>query len=169
MILYVARRCEPARFFGAVKLNKIIWKADFDSFSDRHVPVTGREYLKQQFGPALREMKPIQRDMDRDGEISFSRKVYADGVIEQRTIALIEPDLTSFSAEDMSYVDASIDHYWDMTGAESSDQSHGIAWETRAIGATMPYESARLSDRQPPPSQWARLQAIVASRGLYSE
>jgi len=27
-ILYVAKRCESAKFFGAIKLNKILWKAE---------------------------------------------------------------------------------------------------------------------------------------------
>ena len=169
MILYVAQECADARFFGAIKLNKIIWKADFDSFAGRHVPVTGREYLKQQFGPALREMRPVQRDMERDGLIAFSHKDFGDNIIEQRTIALVEPDMRIFTHEDLKFVRASIRHYWHMTGTESSDESHGIAWQTRAIGVPMPYESSLLSDRRPPDKQWDRLKAIVAARQLVSE
>jgi hypothetical protein len=169
MILHVARQCEPCRFFGAIKLNKIIWKADFDSFAQRHVPVTGREYLKQKFGPALREMVPVQRDMLRDGLITFENRDFGDEVVEKRTIAVADPDMSLFTKEDLSFVENSIRHYWDMTGAESSDESHGIAWNTRALGATMPYESALLSDRRPPLPQWERLKALVAERGLSSE
>jgi hypothetical protein len=169
MILYVAKRCEPCRFFGAIKLNKIIWKADFNSFAERRVPVTGREYLKQKFGPALREMVPVQRDMFRDGLIRFDRRDFGDDKVEERTIALAEPDMSLFSEEDLVFVERSINHYWEMTGTESSDESHGIAWDTRALGVPMPYESALLSDRRPPPIQWERLKALVARRGLSSE
>ncbi len=169
MILYVAQKCEPCRYFGAIKLNKIIWKADFNSFAERRVPVTGREYLKQKFGPALREMVPVQRDMHRNGLIRFDHRDFGDGIIEERTIALATPDISLFTEEDLGFVEKSIIHYWDMTGTESSDESHSIAWETRALGVPMPYESALLSEQRPPPAQWERLKALVAQRGLSSE
>jgi hypothetical protein len=41
--LYIAKRCAGARYFGAIKLNKIIWKADFSSFAALRVPITCRE------------------------------------------------------------------------------------------------------------------------------
>lgn len=168
MILHVASRCREAKFFGAIKLNKILWKADFDAFTARRVPVTGREYLKQKFGPALREMMPVQREMLAHGLITFEHRDFGDGIVEDRTIALVEADLSLFSVDDLTYVDASISHYWEKTGTESSDESHGVAWRTRAIGTTMPYESALLSDNRPPQAQWDRLKGIVASRGLIS-
>lgn len=169
MILYVSARCENCKFFGATKLNKIIWKADFDSFAERHVPVTGREYLKQQFGPALREMLPVQRDMHRDNLIRFERRDFGDETVEERTIALASADMSLFSEQDLIFVKRSIAHYWEMTGTESSDESHGIAWKTRAIGQSIPYESALLSEIRPPQAQWERLQALVASRRLSSQ
>lgn len=169
MILHVASRCREAQFFGAVKLNKIIWKADFDSFAARRVPVTGREYLKQKFGPALREMVPVQRDMLASRQIEFVHRDFGDGFVEERTVALVEPDLSLFSEDDLGFVEGSLRHYWNMTGTESSDESHGIAWRTRAIGVSMPYESAVLSDKRPPKAQWERLKALVAARALTSD
>ena len=169
LILHVAKTCEGARYFGAIKLNKIIWKADFDSFAERQLPVTGREYRRQKFGPALREMRPLQSDMIRDGLIRFEPRDFGDGIVEQRTIALVEPNLTKFSPTDLTYVDRSIQHYWSKTGTESSDESHGVAWLTRANGDPMPYESSLLSDRTPPPSQLERLKQKIRSRMHVSE
>jgi hypothetical protein len=114
-------------------------------------------------------MVPVQRDMFRDGLIRFDRRDFGDDKVEERTIALAEPDMSLFSEEDLVFVERSINHYWEMTGTESSDESHGIAWDTRALGVPMPYESALLSDRRPPPIQWERLKALVARRGLSSE
>ncbi len=169
MILHVAHRCSGAKFFGAVKLNKIIWKADFDSFAERQIPVTGREYRRQKFGPALREMVPVQREMLLDGVIRFEVRDFGDGIVEQRTVALVEPDLALFSADDLEYVDRSISHYWEMTGTESSDESHGLAWRTRTNGEPMPYESAVLSDRRPRIAQWGRLRDLVRAQGMTTE
>src|ERR1700727_1161546 len=76
MILYVAQRCESAEYFGAIKLNKIIWKADFDSFAGRGVPVTGREYRRQKLGPVPKEMARIHTEMLKQGAVRVKRKVF---------------------------------------------------------------------------------------------
>lgn len=169
LILYIAKRCESAKFFGAIKLNKILWKADFDSFVERGMPVTGREYRRQKLGPVLREMRPIQNDMLREGAIRIERRDFGDDIIEQRTIALDEPDLSLFDNVDISYVDRAIAHYWEMTGTETSDESHGAAWKTRSNGDSMPYESAILSDRLPLTPQMERLMALVRRRELSTQ
>lgn len=169
MILYVADRCENARFFGAVKLNKILWKADFGSFSERSIPVTGREYRRQKLGPVLREMVPVQREMLRNGNIKIERRDFGDDIVELRTIAIDKPDMTLFSDCDLHYVEKSISHYWDMTGMESSDESHGVAWLTRANGEPMPYEASILSDRQPSSTQMSRLRRLVKGRELNTQ
>jgi hypothetical protein len=168
MILYVAKRCEEAEFFGGIKLNKIIWKADFDSYADRQVPVTGREYRRRKFGPALREMLPVHTEMLKDGLIRIERRDFGDDVIEKRTIALVEPDLTLFSETDLQYVLASIRHYWDKTGTESSDESHGIAWRTRHNGDPMPYELSFLSDEPIDRTHRARIAQLIHDKGWIS-
>jgi hypothetical protein len=65
-ILYVAQRGQQMAFFGRIKLNKILWRADFKSFYERRQPVTGRTYQKLEFGPALVEMWPVMNDLLRD-------------------------------------------------------------------------------------------------------
>ena len=42
LTLYVSREFATAARFGLVKLNKTLWKADFDAYANRRVPVTGR-------------------------------------------------------------------------------------------------------------------------------
>ena len=51
MILYVATKCAKAERMGLIKLNKILWKADFDAFAARQRPITGREYQRLDLGP----------------------------------------------------------------------------------------------------------------------
>lgn len=167
--MYVAKQCEGAKFFGAIKLNKILWKADFDSFSERGVPVTGREYRRQKLGPTLREMRPIQNEMLKDGAILIERRDFGDDIIEHRTIAIDSPDLSLFTDDDISYVDRAIQHYWEMTGTESSDESHGVAWKTRANGDPMPYEAALLLDCPVGAKQMDRLKAIVRRREMTTQ
>jgi hypothetical protein len=165
----MSRKNANQRYFGAIKLNKIIWKADFDSYRERGVPVTGREYRRQKLGPVPYEMPPVLNDMLRDGALRLEPRDYGDDIVEKRAIPLDKPDMTLFSPEDVEFLDRSIKHYWEMTGTEASDQSHGIAWQTRFNGDPMPYESALLSERRPGPKQWERLAALVRRREISTQ
>jgi hypothetical protein len=166
-VLYVASKCFDAPSFGLVKLNKILWKADFDAFAERSQPVTGRQYSRQKQGPVPVEMLPVLNEMVRDGliEIASSKIIDYD---ERRPRALVAPSLKLFSASDLSYLDRSIEFYWDRTGREASDDSHGVAWKTRENGDLMPYELAYLSDEPLDGPQKARLLRLGSDRGWRS-
>ncbi len=169
LVLYIARRCESATRFGGIKLNKILWKADFDSFASRQVPVTGRRYQREKFGPIPKEMLPLHRDMQREGLIRVEHIEFSDEIIEHRTVALVGPDLKIFNEDDLAFVDASIIYYWDLTGMETSDDSHGVAWRTRSNGEPMPYELAFLSDKGLGSQQRMRAMRLIAERGWVSD
>jgi len=169
IILYVSRECLTAPRFGGIKLNKIIWRADFESFAARGKPVTGRPYQRLKLGPAPKEMLPTHRDMLNEGLIEISRIDFGDGVVEQRTVPVVEPQLDLFDETDLQFVDDSIRYYWGMTGVETSDESHGIAWRTRSDGDPMPYESAYLSDRKLTAPQLTRMKKMIYDKGWISD
>lgn len=174
IILYVAREGETMSRFGLIKLNKIIWRADFTAFAERGSPVTGRAYQRLQFGPAPIEMRPLLAEMAQDGLISvehLSLGIGADGIeaIEHRVHARTDPSLRWFSQDDLDFVRRSVEHYRNMTGMESSDDSHGTAWRTRLNGDPMPYESAILSDAPVSIQQLQKAAAMAAERGWKSQ
>ena len=169
MVLYVSKRCETAKRFGGIKLNKILWKSDFDAYAARGIPVTGRAYQRLRLGPAPKEMVPVRREMVSRGMIRIDQVDFGDDIVEHRTMALIEPDLANFAEGDLAYVESAIGYYWHMTGMETSDDSHGPAWMTRSDQEPMPYESALLSDRRPQTPQMARIKQLIFDRGLISE
>src|SRR5665213_2629173 len=59
LILYVSEKCEKSTRFGMIKLNKIIWRADFTAFEARRSPITGAGYQRLPLGPAPIEMRPV--------------------------------------------------------------------------------------------------------------
>jgi hypothetical protein len=168
LIVHIAEECREAPRFGLVKLNKILWKADYSSFAERGRPITGRAYQRLKWGPAPVEMKPLLREMFEAHEISYSDTDFGDGVIEQRIIPEVPADVRVFLAEELRYVDRAISYYWDKTGTESSDDSHGVAWKTRSDGDPMPYELAYLSDRPLEGRQLTRLLEKAAAQGWKS-
>ncbi|MBV9860737.1 MAG: SocA family protein [Alphaproteobacteria bacterium] len=169
MVLYVAEQCADARRFGKIKLNKIIWKADFDAYAARKVPVTGRAYQRLKFGPAPVEMAPLYGEMLQDGLITITRVDLGDNYVEHRTVPSVKPEISRFfSEDDISFVRSSIDYYWELTGEEASDDSHGVAWRSRADGDPMPYELALLSDVSPSDDQARRILDMAEKFGWNS-
>jgi len=169
MILYISKRSQNAPRWGKTKLNKTLWRADFRSFLERETPITGRAYQKLPQGPAPVEMAPVLGEMANSGLISFDRMVFSATVVEERVIALAEPNLANFSAGDLGYVDEAINHYWNSTASETSDSSHGIGWKSRFDGDPMPYELAFLSDEKLSFGMAAKLANLGAERGWKSE
>lgn len=169
MILYIADQCATAERFGLIKLNKILWKSDFDAFAARGVPVTGRDYQRLELGPAPKEITPLYRDMLRDGLIRVDTIDFGDDVVEKRTVPLVPFDLSLFTEDDISFVDAAIVYYWRMTGTETSDDSHGTAWKTHNNGDPLPYELARLAEKPLLPDAEARIARRARERGWKSQ
>jgi hypothetical protein len=89
--------------------------------------------------------------MERVGRIQWAQENFGKDdsgkdIVEHRPIAKIPPNLSYFSRDDLKFVEDSIRYYWNKTGTEASDDSHGIAWRSRDIKNTMYYELAYISD-----------------------
>jgi hypothetical protein len=174
LILYVSLRCEKAERFGRIKLNKIIWRADFEAYAQRKLPITGRAYQKLEWGPAAKEMLPLLNEMLRLGvieyhETDFGEDRYGERVIEQRPIAKLLPNLEYFTRSDIEFVEDSIDYYWGKTGNESSDDSHGMAWKSRNLKETIYYELAYLSDEPITDKETRALIERMTERGVINK
>ncbi|MGH7046230.1 MAG: Panacea domain-containing protein [Stellaceae bacterium] len=168
MVLYVSERCADARRFGKIKLNKIIWKADFAAYAARRVPVTGRAYQRLKFGPAPIEMAPLYGEMLQDDLITV-KLINVGDYVEHRTIPTVKSEIKKlFSEDDISYVNSSIEYYWELSGEEASDDSHGVAWRSRSDGDPMPYELALLSDAAPSDEQARRILEMAEKSGWNS-
>ena len=110
-------------------------------------------------------MAPLYGEMLQDGLITVNRIDLGDGYIEHRTVPMVRPELKLFSEDDLAYVENSLAYYWDLTGEEASDDSHGAAWRTRVDGDPMPYELALLSDAPPTKAQAQRILEMAERLG----
>jgi hypothetical protein len=169
MILYVSSKCASAPRFGKLKLNKILWKADFDAFAKRGVPVTGRSYQRLENGPAPIEMPPVLAELVDAGELRFDITTFGGGMAEERPLATRPARLSKFfSEDDLAFVDAAIEYFWDMSATASSDASHGLAWKTRGDLTAMPYEAAYLSDEEATDELKVAMKRYAEEAGLRS-
>jgi hypothetical protein len=134
LILYVADKCDADPGFGAIKLNKILFFADFVSFAQYGEPITGVKFRKNRKGPVPTVLKRLRNEMERDGEIAIRHKRY-NGGIQHRVVPFREPDIDMFSARDIALIDEIIRMWW------------GISCRMTGLGGTLRRERRYLTKR----------------------
>lgn len=165
LILYVASRCQNDPKFGAIKLNKILWWADFAAYGQRGRPITGVEYMRLPQGPVPRRLVPVREAMQADGDLGVAVVQTYGGYEQKRPVALRRANLDLFSAGDIAIVDHVIDALRHKTARGASSQSHGKAWEIASDRDSIPYEAVFLSDDPINRSDVARTRELARVRG----
>ena len=145
LMLHIANKCEDDPTFGATKLNKILWWADFISYARTGRPITGVEYHRLGNGPAPKRLLPVRKKLiAKKDAVVKERPIYNRTQI--RLIPLREAKYDLFTAEQIALVDEIISGLWEEPAKYISELSHGKAWEVAKDGQSMPYESIFLSD-----------------------
>ena len=165
LLLYVAERCENDANFGAIKLNKILFLADFSAYAHLGKPISGAEYEALERGPAPKLLKPIRDDMAEQKAIVV-REQPRFGLVQHRVIPLKEPDLSMFSGSEIAIVDAVIDVCREETGKDLSELTHGMyGWQIAQYKEVIPYSTVFLSSDQATKADQERARELVAQHG----
>lgn len=146
LILYISRESQNDHWFGAVKLNKILYHSDFRAFERFGIPLTGVRYFRLPKGPAPKMLVPVRDELVREGALRIERRQVGPEHYQERPVAIREPVTDLFTADELSLVDEVIRDLWNQTAAEVSDASHDIRWLALRNKDPMPYELAHLSD-----------------------
>jgi len=141
LILFISQRSEGDDTFGATKLNKLLFYADFLAYLEFGKPITGQTYQKLPWGPAPRHLIPTLEKMERDGEVvQATRKHF--GRPQRRTIAMRSANLSRFTAEEVELVTTVIEHFSNTNAKEISGLSHlFIGWQAAEEGEEIPYQT----------------------------
>jgi hypothetical protein len=149
LILLISEWSQADPKFGAIKLNKLLFHADFSAFLTYGQPITGQEYFKLPQGPAPRRLKAITEAMKKTGEFAWQEISYF-GHTQKKPIALRAADVSKFSGTDVSLVRQTVEKFWKMSATEISDQSHlFLGWKAAHLQETIPYTTALVSRRTP--------------------
>ncbi len=144
LMLYVSSRCDGDHLFGATKLNKILFFADFLAFGRLGKSITGQEYQRLRNGPAPRRLKPLRAAMVEARDCAMAERRVFDK-FQHRLLPLRDADLSEFSGEEIAVVDEVISALRNDTASEVSERSHQfIGWEAAAEGEVIPYETVFL-------------------------
>jgi uncharacterized phage-associated protein len=152
LVLFIAQRCESHQLFGKVKLNKILFFSDVNAYVRHGQPITGVDYVKREFGPVPDQMAQRLEEMVQDKWATVVERDMPDMTSQKRVVPLQrKPDLSSFSADDISIVSEMIDWMRPMTANEISDLSHkSVGWDVARMGEKIPLATALIPEVQPP-------------------
>lgn len=171
LVHYICFRAPNPKKFGATKLNKILLYSDMEAYLTLGQPITGETYVKQQYGPVPKHILTVLEELEREQAIVISEatgyNVSAGQSYAQRQFfPILRPNLSVFSGEEISLVDAVVETICDHhTAASISEASHDVIWESAEIGEEIPYYtvySHLLGEITPKDVDWAK--GRIASR-----
>jgi hypothetical protein len=149
LILYIARESQEDRRCGATKLNKILFYADFLAYRKLGRPITGQKYQKLERGPAPKRVMPVIEELISGGACAWAERSYF-GFPLKKLLALREPDVSVFSAEELDIARTIISELWELNATEVSDLSHRfVGWQAAEIGEEIPYETVFVGEPRP--------------------
>jgi len=116
-ILYFLEKCGDV---GYTKMNKLLFYADFVSYMQRGVGMTGLQYIAVQFGPAPMDWARIYNGFD-DIEI----RVYDTQDGERCEMhPLIGADIQSFSAEELNILEKIVERLGKLSARKLTELTH---------------------------------------------
>ena len=140
LILYISHKAEPKNL-GAIKLNKILWYSDMLSYLLFEKPISGETYIKRQYGPVPKHILAVIDQLVASGDMCMRDTNYF-GYAKKEHLPLRKPDLSAFSADEISIVDNIIDTICEgHTATSISEHSHDRIWELAEIGEEIPYNT----------------------------
>ncbi|HEY5058024.1 MAG TPA: Panacea domain-containing protein [Gaiellaceae bacterium] len=166
LVLYIAEKSETDPWFGATKLNKLLFYSDFLAYGYFGKPITGAVYQKLEHGPAPKKLLPLRAEMIREGSLGIRRERMLK-FSQKRPTALRSPDVAVFDAEELDLVDRIIRLFCDRSASEVSRISHDeLCWQLAGEKEEIPYQSVFLSTRPASESHFARGRELAESAGL---
>ena len=140
VVHFICARCQPDEL-GNVKLHKILYFADMMKFVSSGQPLTGVDYIKQQFGPTARYLTSALSELGKQGLVRVDTLDYF-GFEKKRYVSLADPDTSRLSNEDIQLLSDVMDLICARSAKEISELSHDVAWRAARMGERIPYAAA---------------------------
>ena len=166
LILHISQRSESDPGFGAIKLNKLLFYIDFDSYRLLGSPITGATYQHLDEGPAPRQLL-VERNrlLENSDAIMEHRDRFSR--IQQRLVARREPVLDSFSSEELKVIENVLNKFRAYNAQEITEFSHEEwGWRVTENNEDIPYEAAWISSDPLTQEQIEVGRQIAAKAGL---
>jgi hypothetical protein len=169
LVIFIALQCQDDPWFGATKLNKLLFYSDFIAYSKFGRAITWHTYQRLDNGPAPRRMLPMLSELEREGSIV---RVERDrfGKTQKTAIARREANLEGFSGEEIGLVASLIKQCWGKSARQISDLSHSfIGWKIAGSNEDIPYEMALVRPERPTAADLAKFETLGQTLNTMAE
>lgn len=137
--LYIAERSKNDPYFGATKLNKILFASDFFSYGQRGKSITDAEYAHRNRGPTPHRMPLILEALKTENRGIVEETTFF-GHTQKRLIALTGADTSAFREDELRFVDSVIDYFRSWNATQLSEWTHTLLpWLLTREGEKIPY------------------------------
>jgi hypothetical protein len=163
LVHYIIWKVGKHDWFGATKLNKVLWFADARAYTLTGQSITGETYTRGEFGPVPLHITPVRNELQSEHLI----KITKEGNLTRFT-ALTPGERGWFSSAELQSID-----YWathiakDHTAESISEETHDEAWRIAKEGEELPlyaYRVARI--KEPSEDDLMRLKIRAKELGL---
>jgi hypothetical protein len=166
LVLYLAEQSTEDDGFGMVKLNKLLYLADFEAYRLLGRPITGATYERQEFGPVARSLPLALDELAARGYVTW--QLVPSGPHTRKVPTAAErPDTSLFSEAEMGIINAALGSLRDLGGRTASEWSHkeSVGWNEVEDGQEIPYHSAVFSAAPIPQEDVERARHLALERG----
>lgn len=155
---YLIARVRPSDL-GATKLQKILWFADCAHYRRHGRSITGEIlYKRKPNGPCVARLSEALAGLESEGAIVERRVMTVIGHERREFTALVEPDVSDFSGEEIDLLLQVATEIAGMTAQEVSDRSHDALWAETPSNGTISVAAGAVNVRSLEASEldWAR-------------
>lgn len=173
MVLYFAERAVATddQGFGMVKLNKLLYRADFEAYRTLGRSITGETYERQEFGPVARDLPIVLDELANSGRLYWQRIPAGKHV---RSVPRVEEgmqtaaDRKAFGPDEVAVMERAIRELATYGGKAVSEWSHqqSAGWNLAGEdGNTIEYRTAFVSTDPLTPELLREVSDYARSRG----
>jgi hypothetical protein len=166
LVLYLASRSTDDEGYGKVKLNKLLFRADFEAFRLLGASITGEEYKRQEHGPVAAHLPSLLRRFEERGVLTVD-EIPAGPYV--RLVPVLgeghAPNPEVFSKEEREIIERALDELR-LHGAKSvSKWSHeeSVGWRLTETDKVIAYETSVIASEPAPEKTLARARERLLS------
>ncbi len=169
LVLLLAERSKSDTRMSRVKLNKLLYLADFDSYRLLGHSITGATYIKGEHGPMAAELPGAEKELGQRGYLAW-RLQDAGDFTQKVPVAVEPPDESLFTDAELAIINSALDQLAELGGRGARNWSHeeSVGWNEVEPEEAIPYHSALFSTEEIPDSDVGRAREIALDRGWAS-
>lgn len=148
LILYICEKLKGERTFGAIVLNKVLYFVDNLWYQNNASTITGFKYVKQTNGPTPKpnQFLAIRQSLIDDKQLTIEPRKYF-GRDQKFHRALKQPNISLFTADEISFIDEVINEFRDTNATIASLMTHELlAWKIARPTEELPFHTFLLSE-----------------------